>query len=1054
MDRGSTLPAEGSSGFAAAVGDRVASLRSVAPVFYLAFLLSGVSGLLYETTWSRYLGLLLGHSAYAQVIVLVVFLGGMAGGAALAGRYSTRVHRPWLAYALIEIAIGLFGIAFHAIYTATSAVAYDSIFPSLSGGIPLLAAKWLIAAALVLPQSVLLGMTFPLMSAEVLRRFPASPGRVLAMLYFTNGLGGAIGVLLGGFWLVAEAGLAGTLTIAGVLNIVVGALVAVTGWLSAHGSREPGATRGWIRVPSSLPAVPAVPVPPPAPPLVAMPVERVWALAPGRLRAVLLIVSVGTAIASFIYEIAWIRMLSLVLGGATHAFELMLSAFILGLALGAFWVRRRIDGFRDPLRALGIVQWVMGGLAMLTLPIYLASFRWTAALLAALDVSPEGYTLFTLARYGLALVVMLPATFCAGITLPLITRTLLRGGAGEEAVGTVYAVNTIGSVVGVVLAALVLMPLIGVKALLVTGALLDMALGVWLVGLAGWHVRARRRTLAVEAACTALLTAGIAWQAEFDRALLASGVFRLRRLLPRDQQRIVFYRDGRTASVSASIESDAAVIIATNGKVDASLPYSWLEPYEPGAPREALTRDAATQALLPLLSLAHAPQAREVAVIGHGSGMSSHFLLGSPHVRRVTTIEIEPEMIEGSRAFYPANRRVFDDQRSLFAIEDARAFFAAGRRRYDLILSEPSNPWVSGVSALFTREFYAQVDRHLSDGGVFGQWVHLYEIDDELILGILAALHERFRSYALYYTASQDMLIVASRAETLPEPDWSIVGFPGVAQDLARIVPLTPQTLGVLYVGGHEVFGPLLGDGSIALNSDFEPVLDLGAEKGRYLARSAAGFASLGSMRFNGLAALEDRRIPLPSEAWTATPEIERARAATLSARLRIPVDTLPEDSELTGARYRKEMLDSFLAGAAPPPDWELWFRSVVVVERELHGPAAGVADERFYQALHQYLARVKAPDMVVTSARFMHALAAWDFPSAALAADRLLAAPTAGVGWLPPDMLRDGAVVAKLRMGDVPGARRVFDRLTFAGNRELWPRILEAYLVAAEARE
>ena len=1047
MDPGTTLPAEGSNRSAASFGTRMASLRTVAPVFYLAFLLSGVSGLLYETTWSRYLGLLLGHSAYAQVIVLVVFLGGMAGGAAIAGRRSTRVRRPWLAYALIEVAIGLFGIAFHTVYSATSALAYETIFPALSGGLALLAMKWLIAAALVLPQSVLLGMTFPLMSAEVLRRFPASPGGVLATLYFTNGLGGAVGVLIGGFWLVGAAGLAGTLTIAGVLNIVVGLAVAATGWASA---RNANAVAGNVAEPTGTTG----PIPAVSPLAVGASAERVGLLSPGRLRRVMLIVSVGTAVASFIYEIAWIRMLSLVLGGATHAFELMLSAFILGLALGAFWVRRRIDGFRDPLRALGIVQWAMGGLAMATLPIYLASFRWTAALLAALDVSPEGYTLFTFARYGLALVVMLPATFCAGITLPLITRTLLRGGFGEEAVGTVYAANTIGSVVGVVLAALVLMPLIGVKALLVTGAVLDMALGIWLVGLAGWHVAARRRTLAIAVACTALLTAGIAWQAQFDRALLASGVFRLRRLLPRDTQRIVFYRDGRTASVSASIESEAAVIIATNGKVDASLPYSWLEPYEEGAAREALTRDASTQALLPLLSLAHAPRAKEVAVIGHGSGMSSQFLLGSPHVERVTTIEIEPEMIEGSRVFYPANKRVFDDPRSVFAIEDARAFFAAGRKRYDLILSEPSNPWVSGVSALFTREFYAQVDRHLADGGVFGQWVHLYEIDDELILGILAALHERFPSYALYYTASQDMLIVASRADTLSTPDWSVVDFPGIATDLARILPLTPQTLDVLYVGGQEVLGPLLGGGGIAVNSDFEPVLDLGAEKGRYLARSAEGFASLGSMRFNGIAALEGRRIPLPTETWTATPEIERARSATLSAWLRSGNDTVPENSEITAARYRREMLEGFLAGSAPPPDWELWFRTVVVVERELHGPAAGVADERFYAALHQYLAGARAPEVVLASAEFMHALAAWDFVRASAAADRLLADPTVGTGWLPPDMLRDGAVVAKLRVGDVPGARRVFDRLTYVATTELWPRILEAYLTAAEARE
>jgi predicted membrane-bound spermidine synthase len=1012
----------------------------MAGLLYLAFLASGIAGLIYETIWSRYLGLLLGHSAYAQVIVLVVFLGGMAAGAALVGRRSERRRRPWLDYAIVEIVIGLFGLAFHSIYTAASAVAYDSIFPALEGGLPLMLAKWAIAAVLILPQSILLGMTFPLMSAEVLRRFPATPGRVLALLYFTNGLGGAFGVLLSGFWLVGRAGLGGSLAVAGVMNIAIGLLVA-----AAAGLRRPAPV-------ADLSVQPLTPFAAP-PASSALPPAATTTLTLPRLRTVLLAVSAGTAIASFIYEIAWIRMLSLVLGGATHAFELMLSAFILGLALGAFWVRTRIDRFEDPLRALAVVQWTMGALALATLPVYLASFQWTASLLGALNMTPEGYAVFTIARYAIALLVMLPATFCAGITLPLITRTLLRGGAGEAAVGTVYAANTIGSVVGVSLAALLLMPLIGLKALLITGAALDMALGIWLLGLSPWRLGARRQVLAAAAACTVLLVAGIAWQARFDRTLLSSGVFRARRLLENSGQEILHYRDGRTATVSAAIEHEATVLIATNGKVDASLPTEWLEPPALGAKRIPLTRDVATQVLLPVLTLAHAPNARSAAVIGQGSGMSSHFLLGSPHLERVTTIEIEPEMIEGSKIFHPANKRVFEDPRSHFAIEDARAFFAAGNTRYDLILSEPSNPWVSGVSSLFTKEFYAQVDRHLSPNGVFGQWIHLYEIDDGLILGILAALHERFPSYALYYTAPNDMLIVASRQDSLPAPDWSVLRFPGIEADLRRVVPITAQTLDVLRAGGRATFGPLL-DREITANSDFEPLLDLGAERGRYLSETAVGFASLSSARFNMIAALERRRIPLATETWTATPEIEVARATTLSARLRAS-DTVmlrddERDAEIAGALYRKRTLEAMLARDEPPADWALWFRTVTAVEQELHGPAAGHADEKFYGSLLRYLDRAKAPAIAVASAQLMHGLAAWDFPAASRAADKVMADPSFGTGWVPHDMLRDGGVVAKLMTGDVAGARRLYDRLTSAGETDLKSRILGAYILAA----
>ena len=190
-----------------------------------------------------------------------------------------------------------------------------------------------------------------------------------------------------------------------------------------------------------------------APPVIVVP-ERVGLLSPKRLRRVLLVVSAGTAIASFIYEIAWIRMLSFVLGSATHSFELMLSAFILGLALGAFWVRTRADRFADPMRTLGIVQWAMGTLAIATLPVYLMSFQWTLGILRTFGITEAGYQGFAVARYLICLAVMLPATFCAGITLPMITRMLITRSTGERAIGLVYGFNTFGSIVGAALAAL------------------------------------------------------------------------------------------------------------------------------------------------------------------------------------------------------------------------------------------------------------------------------------------------------------------------------------------------------------------------------------------------------------------------------------------------------------------------------------------------------------------------------------------------------------------------------------------------------------------------
>jgi spermidine synthase len=817
---------------------------SMVPFLYAIFILSGAAGLIYESIWTRYLGLFVGHSAYAQVIVLVIFLGGMSIGALLVGRRTERLRRPLYWYAGVELATGLIGLVFHDVFVATTHFAYSSVFPAAGVGVIQTVAKWGIAGLLILPQSILLGMTFPLMSAGVVRRIPQHAGRALSMLYFANSLGAAGGVLAAGFWLVA-------------LAVVIA--------LRTRTVAEP-------EVPTVVAEQPDVSGVPRA-----------------RLRHLMLAVSFGTALASFMYEIGWIRMLALVLGSATHSFELMLSAFILGLSLGAFWVRRRADAGAVSLRLLGLVQIAMGSLAIATLPVYLASFNWMVSLMAAFARTPEGYTMFSISRYALCLAVMLPATFCAGMTLPLITRVLVGAGLGERSIGQVYGVNTIGSIVGAGIAGLVLMPVLGLKWLLVAGAMVDLALGVVLL------VSERERIFAVErkrrtfelvlAAAAAIVVVSIAVRANFDHTTLTSGVFRYGTVQAPGTRDVIFYKDGRTATVSVRRLGDSGgLTLGTNGKPDASLGREWLRPKWDGSVGP-FTLDASTQLFVPLVALAHVPMAREAAVIGFGSGMTTHALLGSSALRHVATIEIEPEMIKASRNFYPANRRAYDDPRSRFVIDDARAYFAASGQTFDLIVSEPSNPWVSGVSGLFTAEFYARVKQYLTPNGVFAQWLHLYEIDDGLVLGVIAALAQHFPTYSIFQLSSRDILIVASAGTTLAEPDWSIFQSPGIVQDIRRIWPITPRTMDALRLADNRVLEPLLRSNALP-NSDFYPTLDLNAERTRYMKSQATGLAGLSTERINLAAIVEGRRSGL-GDSYAVIPDIPRLQAMAVAASMR-----------------------------------------------------------------------------------------------------------------------------------------------------------------------
>ena len=989
----------------------------------IAFVLSGAAGLVYESIWTRYLGLFVGHGAYAQVLVLVIFLGGMSAGALAVGRRAERVRDPLRWYALIELAVGIIGFAFHDIFVWATHLAYDSIFPALGPGVAHVLVKWTMAALLILPQSLLLGATFPLMTAGAIRHAPKRAGRTIALLYFANSLGAAVGVLLAGFVLIQAAGLPGTLLAAAMANVVVAGAVYLADKRTAG---EAPAIAGTETHGGAV-----------APPATITPA----------LYRLLLAVSFGTAVSSFIYEIGWIRMLSLVLGAATHSFELMLSAFILGLAIGALVIRRRTGGDAHALTRLARVQVAMGLLAALTLPVYVRSFAWMSDFMAAFTRAPAGYVAFSMARYAICLAVMLPATVCAGMTLPLITRLLMRGPEGERALGRVYGVNTLGSIVGVVVAALVLLPLVGLKWMIVVGASVDIGLGLWLFAFDGRSLPAAltiRRLAPALGAAALVLFVGAATR--FDRGVLTSGVFRYGNVKAPPAKNIAFFADGRTATVSVRrISASKGLSLATNGKPDASLGPEWFQP--PGPPTR-FTHDASTQILVPLVALAHAPKARVAAVIGQGSGMSSHALLGDDSLKRVVTIEIEPQMIRASRTFYPANHRVFDDARSSFAIDDARSYFASQGERYDLIISEPSNPWVAGVSGLFTTEFYAHVQRYMMPDGIFAQWLHLSEINDGLVLSVVRAVAENFPAYAMYVVGNRDIVIVATRNDALPTPDWSILRLPGVSSDLQRVLPFTPEMLDALRIVDGATLAPLVRGGGGA-NSDFYPILDLGAEKTRYFEEGAAGFAALSGDRFGLATLLEGRRASVSHAPYVVIGDVPRFEAMELAARVNGGGFVGASGVEF-GAAEHTRAVDRMLASDAVPVDWHVWVDAVRLAEEARAGGSAGIADTAFYGRVHRFLSRHPAPAEAKASIDFLHGLASWDFVEASNASRTLLAAASHGDHWVPPDLLREGSVVALMRTGDLRTARDAYVMLAPASGRspnDVRPQLLGAWI-------
>ncbi len=766
----------------------------------ILFLFSGLAGLIYQSIWSQYLGLLLGHAAYAQTLVLAIFMGGMAWGAWLASKWSEQWRRLFRAYAIAEVIIGVFGLGFHAVFVAYSSFSTEVLLPALPGSGLASVAQWLGAALLIAPQSVLLGMTFPLMSSAVLRVVPRQDGEVLGGLYFSNSFGAAIGALVTTFLLVPLVGLPGTVFAAGVLNILVGAVA----WFITADQR---ALVQAAHAPGGGATPPREPFSPLARPL--------------------LLATFLSGAASFVYEVSWIRMLNQVLGTSIHSFELMLASFILGLALGGLWVRRYHARISDPVRVAGWAQLLMGSAALLSLLAFSRSFDWVAWLMGALGRNEAGYTLYSLGSATVAIIIMLPAAFFAGMTLPLFTMAVLRTGGGERAIGRIYALNTLGAIVGVFVCMHLLIPAVGVRLSLALAAILDMAIGMVLLRRfvqqpSRWVVAAAGSVAAVS------LLVGLHF-GKLDPITATSGVFRTGKVTTGENSQLYYYRDGKTATVSVYSRDMPGATISTNGKPDASLSTTLaLDP----------TMDEVTMAMLGALPLVFHPEPRRVAFVGWGSGMSTHTLLGSPVPQQVDTIEIELAMYEGARIFGARVERAYKDPRSRLHIDDARKYFAQLPGTYDAIVSEPSNPWVSGVANLFTKEFYALSRRALTPDGVFVQWLHTYEITDELVATMVAALLEVFPEVKVYTSNHLDIMIVAS-AVPLELQSLERLEAEPLGSELERVGLGSEQEFNLRYIGDRPVLEAFVRATASVPHSDYYPHVSHEAPRTRFAQQSS-----------------------------------------------------------------------------------------------------------------------------------------------------------------------------------------------------------------------
>ncbi|HSP77414.1 MAG TPA: fused MFS/spermidine synthase, partial [Myxococcaceae bacterium] len=644
-----------------------------------------------------------------------------------------RARRPLGLYANLELCISVSAEVTQLLVELARAV-YVALGGTVTLGLVAGSGVRLVLSALVLAvPTLLMGGTLPAAAraaetADDVRR------RALAVLYGLNTLGAVAGAAASTFLLFEVFGTRTTLWLACLLNVLV-ALVArgVTRSLpeSEPSSAEAAPAEAVAEAPAAAPAATALP-------------PRGFVLGAAGL--------VGFAF--FLMELVWYRMMGPLLGGSTFTFGLILVVALAGIGLGgaayAAWGQQR------PATLLGFALTCLLEALLVAVPLALGD---KVALLALLlrSLTAFGFGGLVLGWAAVAMLVVFPAAFLSGVQFPLLLALLGRGGesVGRQ-VGLAYAWNTVGSILGALAGGFGLLPLLSAPGTwrLVGALLVGLGLAAVVLSLRRERPAAWRLLLPVgSAALTALLLLAqgptAAWRhnpigAGRARFPEASGM-KLHQWLSNSRRGLLWETDGVESSVGLSVRGGLAFLV--NGKSDGSA-----------------VGDAGTQVMGGLIGAFLHPQPRHSLVIGLGTGSTAGWLASVPEMERVDAVEIEPAILEVARWCEDVNERVLENPKVNVLIGDAREVLLASKESYDIVFSEPSNPFRAGVSSLFTREFYQAVKRRLRPGGIFLQWLQGYEVDASTVRSIYATLTAEFPAVETWRTQQGDLVLVATEA--------------------------------------------------------------------------------------------------------------------------------------------------------------------------------------------------------------------------------------------------------------------------------------------------
>ncbi|HIN86969.1 MAG TPA: hypothetical protein EYN06_10835 [Myxococcales bacterium] len=665
-------------------------------ILLLCFFISGATGLVYEVVWARYLTVFIGGTAMAHTIVLATFMGGLALGNAWLGKWADRVTNKLLLYAFLEFGIGLVCLIFPEFFALLGKAYISMAAGSTPGSISLTLLKTVLAILAILPPCVLMGGTLPVLTKAIVGQL-SKVGTRIGLIYAINTAGALAGIFLAGFVLLEQFGLSMSIRISAVANIVLGLVFYLLSRTHSDGAADADSDEDSDDAAFEYSAR-----------------EIRWTVA----------IAALSGMFTMILEVVWIRLVAVVMGSSTYSFSIMLLGFIGGLCFGGALVSVIMRRDRD---AVPILVAVLSGLAavlVLIIPFYEQLPYFFNILNSWFEDRESGFVLFLGGQVCFVMLLTLVPTTLIGMVLPLATRVATqRISVLGATVGSVFSINTIGTLIGAALGGLVLIPNLGLD---VTYRVV--ACGNALMAFLLWTMVGRPRTNPHKLRATAglaLVVALLMLIPQWNKIVLTVGVFRNgpRRVAASYEEfkqfysgrELLFYEDGKDDTITVIRMPNGQTDLVVNAKSDAT----------DGA-------DMMTQRLIGQVGMILRPHSRDVLVVGLGSGVSVNSVLTHP-VDSVDVVEISESVVRASDYFKHVNNNALGDPRVTLHVADAKEVLKLNPdKKWDLVVSQPTNPWIVGVGSLFAEEYWRDIQTHMVDDGLLVQWVQNYEMNDPL----------------------------------------------------------------------------------------------------------------------------------------------------------------------------------------------------------------------------------------------------------------------------------------------------------------------------------